>query len=249
MQDLSRQLADVKEMLQTLMLNKEAGSQALGSNTVSSDTAHTPLSMIDEQMPVLDDVQDGYNGNTSFISHAEEVRTTLGATLVPCEHETAPSAVIESSNCHENGKGTTSSTNTYLDPRNLNSSTMPLPPSDIVLKFLRLIKTEEQQAFVNLPILTEDEFIEMCRNAYFATEPISIWTWICVNVGLYFLFMTVREPSCKSLGTTVDTMRAHAKIPKSNAERALQSLRLCSEPSLESCRALAVLVSTTSFEL
>ncbi|KAJ3578649.1 hypothetical protein NPX13_g1911 [Xylaria arbuscula] len=242
-QDLNRQLADVKEMLHSLMLNKESRSQTLGLQTVSSDTAHTPKSMIDEQMPVLNNVQDGYNGNTSFISHADEIRTTLGATFAPCELETSPSAALGDSRYHENGTDITSSRNSYLEPENLNSVNMPLPPSDIVLKLLRLIKTEEQPAFVNLPILPEDEFIEMCRNVYFATEPISLWTWICVNVGLYFLFTTVSAPSCKSLGITVDELRAHAETPKANAERALQSLRLCSEPSLESCRALAVLAN------
>ncbi|KAI0518001.1 hypothetical protein F5B22DRAFT_601363 [Xylaria bambusicola] len=238
--DLSRQLADVKEMLQAHVLSKDTGLLASNSQTASSDaSAYTPQSMIDEQLPVLTDVQEGYDGDTSFTSHAHQVKTALGATLTPFELETSLGIPLDNGN----GKRSASPGHTSTDPRNAGLSKMPLPPNDVTLKLLRLIKTEEQRAFVDLPLFTEDEFIEMCRSIYFALEPISLWTWICVNVGLYNLFMGIDEANCESLGTTVEAMRAHATIPRSNAERALQSLRLCSEPSLESCRALAVLVN------
>ncbi|KAI1278163.1 hypothetical protein F5Y07DRAFT_67907 [Xylaria sp. FL0933] len=241
-QDVSRQLADVREMLQTLMLNKDVGSVASGSHTAPLDaTTYTPQSMIDEQVPVLDSVQEGYHGYTSFTSHAHQIKTTLEATLLPSELEFSSSGSLENNSDQGSNTGTPPPRTNLIESSNIGLGNMPLPPSDIVLKILRLVKTEEQRAFVDLPLYTEDEFISMCRDIYFATEPISLWTWICVNVGLYNLFMGISEVNCRRLGMTVDAMRAHAKIPRANAQTALQSLRLCSEPSLESCRALAAL--------
>ncbi|KAI3330715.1 hypothetical protein F4824DRAFT_504792 [Ustulina deusta] len=241
-QDVSRQLTDVRGMLQVLMLNKDTPSFASGSQTVSLDAAaYTPPSMIDEQVPVLDSVQEGYHGDTSFTSHAHQIKTTLEATLLPSQLEFPPGAPLGGSNDKGNDKGTTSARNPLIESNNVGLGNMPLPPNDIVLKLLRLVKAEEQRSFVDLPLFTEDEFIAMCRDIYFATERISLWTWICANVGLYNIFGTINEANCKLLGTTVDAMRAHSKIPQSNANAALQSLRLCSEPSLESCRALAAL--------
>ncbi|KAI1298397.1 hypothetical protein F5Y03DRAFT_368132 [Xylaria venustula] len=235
-QDVSRQLADVREMLQALMLNKDIGSG-------SDPTAYTPQSMIDEQVPVLDSVQEGYAGDTSFTSHAHQIKTTLEATLLSSDFEFSPSGQQENSNDPVSNKDTPPTWSTTTESGNLGLGSMPLPPNDIVLKLLRLIKTEKQRAFVDLPLFSEDEFISMCRDIYFATEPISLWTWICVNVGLYNLFMGINEANSRRLGTTLDAMRAHAQIPRSNAETALQSLRLCSEPSLKSCRALAALAN------
>ncbi|GAW17554.1 hypothetical protein ANO14919_070120 [Xylariales sp. No.14919] len=240
-QDVSRQLADVREMLQTLMLNKDAGSLATGSQESSVDVAvYTPQSMIDEQVPFLDSVQEGYDGDTSFTS---QVKNTLEATLLPPELDFPSGGPVESPNDEDNDEKTTATRTPRLGSHDLGLGNMPLPPNDIVLKLLRLAKTEEQRFFVDLPLYTPDEFITMCRNIYFATEPISIWTWVGVNVGLYSLFMNISEPNCKRLGTTVEVMRAYTKTPQSNAEAALQSLRLCSEPSMDSCRALAVLAN------
>ncbi|TGJ86624.1 hypothetical protein E0Z10_g2183 [Xylaria hypoxylon] len=243
-QDVSRQLADVREMLQTLMSKKDTESLASGSQEASLDApAYTPQSMIDEQVPVLDSVQEGYDGDTSFTSHAHQIKTALEATLLPSELELPSSEPVESQNDQGNDKSTATTKTRLLEPNDLGLRNMPLPPNEIVLKLLRLAKTEEQRFFVDLPLYNIDEFITMCRDIYFATEPISIWKWIGVNVGLYSLFMSISKVNCQRLGTTVDIMHEYTKIPRSNAETALQSLRLCSEPSIESCRALAVLAN------
>ncbi|KAI0535062.1 hypothetical protein GGR58DRAFT_515683 [Xylaria digitata] len=243
-QDVSRQLADVREMLQTLMSNQEARPLAVGSQEASLDaTVYTPQSMIDEQVPVLDSVQEGYDGDTSFTSHAHQIRTTLEATLLSSELEFPSNGSVESQNGQGSAKSTTTKRDPVLDSADPGLGNMPLPPNEIVLRLLRLARAEKQRFFVDTPLYTEDEFVNMCQDIYFATEPISIWKWIGVNVGLYSLFMSISEANCRRLGTAVNVMRGHAKIPKSNAETALQSLRLCSEPSMESCRALACLAN------
>jgi hypothetical protein len=247
-QDVSRQLADVREMLQNLMSSKDAVPSASSSRTVTAEldaaaAAYTPQSMIDEQVPVLDSVQEGYNGDTSFTFLSHQIKTTLEATLPPSElgFSSLQSNKIQGDDQDEGAVAAVLNTSQSND---IGLGNRPLPPSELVLKLLRLAKTEDQRFFVDLPLFDEDEFIAMCRDIYFATEPVSLWSWICVNGGLYILFLGISEAKCGLLGTSMDALREHGKVLQSNAEAALKSLRLCSEPSTESCRALAILVST-----
>ncbi|XXH05467.1 hypothetical protein Hte_011894 [Hypoxylon texense] len=270
-QDVSRQLGDVKEMLQALMLSRDDITPRSTMTTTTTDTAsasleyahhnnNTPPPMVDEQVPSLSGVHEGFNGDSSFQSHAHRVQDALEATLAASELISAealeapttlsPQTIAEL--LHGSGTTTTTTTTTTADhaapkppPRSSSSDLefgrLPLPPLDVTLKLLRLAKAERQRFFVDLPIFHEDEFIGQCRGVYFATEPVSLWTWIIVNVGLYYLFFAVSAPSCRRMGTTPEVMRLHGRVLKANAEAAMQSLRVCSEPSNESCRALALL--------
>ncbi|RYP15342.1 hypothetical protein DL765_005776 [Monosporascus sp. GIB2] len=207
--------------------------------------------MIDEQVPTLSSVHEGYNGDPSFQSHAHRVESALEATLAASELinvETPMTLPPDEVKELLYGASTTNTTTSdrlaprnLLPPHDLELGDMPLPPIDIVLKLLRLAKADKQRFFVDVPLFQEDEFTDMCRGVYFATERISIWVWICVNVGLYFLFLGVSDVNCRRTGTSVEAMRSHGRVLMANAETALQSLRLCSEPSAESCRALALL--------
>ncbi|KAI5924816.1 hypothetical protein F4810DRAFT_700572 [Camillea tinctor] len=254
MQDVSRQLSDVKEMLQALTLGKNPSPCPTGG---SSDYAHhTPRSMIDEQVPSLSSVHEGFAGDSSFQSYAHRVKNALEATLtaselISVEALEVPTILPQHTVAEPlHGPGTTGSStsaNAALGPlpwsHDLGFGNMPLPPIDAVLSLLRLTKTTKQRFFVDVPLFDEAEFTNLCRDVYFATEPISLWTWISVDVGLYYLFFGVNEDDCRWMGTTIEAMRSHGKMLKANAEAAMQSLRLCSEPSTESCRALALLVS------
>lgn len=181
-------------MLQVLLSNKYSGPSASRLKETSLDAAtaaatYTPQSMIDEQVPTLKSVQEGYHGDSSFTSHAHHIKTTLEATFLPSELEfsLAGIAVVGSNiNHNEVDKGTAAAA--LIPANDIGLGNMPLPPNEIVLKILRLLKTEEQRFFLDLPLFDIDEFIAMCRDIYFATGPVSLWTWICVNVGLYSLF-------------------------------------------------------------
>ncbi|KAI1213190.1 uncharacterized protein F4807DRAFT_471636 [Annulohypoxylon truncatum] len=253
-QDVRRQLSDVKEMLQALMLSKTSTPCSTGET--SEATHHTPPPMIDEQVPSLSKVREGYNGDTSFQSHAHQVKNALEAALAASEllnvdtqeasTTLSPRKVAELLRGAEASDTTPSApaaTSSLPSTDDLDFGKLPLPPVDLVLKLLRLAKSHKQQFFVDIPFFQEDEFIDMCRGVYFATEPISLWTWICVNVGLYHLFSGVNEVERGRMGTTVEAMRSHCGLLKANADAAMQCLRLCSEPSRESCRALALLGS------
>ncbi|OTA99088.1 hypothetical protein M426DRAFT_325434 [Hypoxylon sp. CI-4A] len=253
-QDVSRQLGDVKEMLQKLMLNKDLSPCPTG--TSPEQTRHTsPPAMIDEQVPNLSNVREGYSGDPSFQSHAHRVKNALEAAFAASEMinieafenptTLSPQKVAELLHGADTSDATTSDddaapvSNPLLN--DLDFGNLPLPPVEFVLKLLRLTKTQKQQFFIDVPTFQEDEFIDMCRGVYFATEPISLWVWICVNVGLYYLFLGVIKNGSGRLGTTPEAVREHCALLRANAEAAMQSLRLCSEPSIESVRALALL--------
>lgn len=231
-------------MLQVLISNKDTEPSYRAQGTSRDAGVYTPQSMIDEQVPALESVQEGYHGDSSFTSLAHQIKTTLEATLLPSELDFPLSVSLEDTGGQGMNEDTAATPHPTIHPTDVGLGTISLPPNEIVLKLLRLVKTKEQRFFVDMPLFDQDEFITMCRDIYFPTEPISLWTWICVNVGLYSLFSDIgtREVSCRRLGTTVDAMRGHTKILRANAEAALRSLRMCSEPSTESCRALAVLV-------
>lgn len=269
MQDVSRQIADVKSMLERLVLSNQQGpvkggvgggthphsSPAGGTDTAtpsSGKTYHTPRGMINEQVPTLSGVRDGYNGDSSFQSHAYRIENAL-ETLAASELLKLASPASQSTremNSDENlstagTQAVSSSQVGSLHPPNGDMhdvENMPLPPMELVLKLLRLAKVEKQRFFIDFNMFDEEEFTNLCRDIYFATEPIALWAWISCNVGLYFLFLGLDTEACARLGTTLEAMRVHTKTLMENAERAMQSLRLCSEPSLEWCRTLALLV-------
>ncbi|KAK7754301.1 hypothetical protein SLS62_003594 [Diatrype stigma] len=323
MQDVNRQLAEVKMMLQSLTLGSQGGKDLGGmpaadlppgpgpsprpttatvipsivgtaSSPASSFTDqhaphayHTPRSIvIDELVPSLSSVNEGYNGDSSFQSHVHQVKSALEEALAASElmhekaassaarlppqkvqellrgvapggeysipdHQRAASAAASAATPqlrqpgvgtqhHDHDRGGGSGSGDEF----VGSGSIPLPPMDVVLRLLRLTKTDKQRFFVDVPLIQEDEFSDMCRDVYFATRPVSLPVWICVNAGLYFLFIDIGRASCARMGVAVEDMRSHVHVLAANAEAALQSLRLCSEPSVASCRALALLADS-----
>lgn len=250
-QDVNRQLGDVKQMLQELMVGRDTAPDPTA--TASTSTHHISQPMIDAQVPSLSSVHDGFNGDSSFQSHAHQVETALEATLAASELLGVEASATSSPNQATELLGETDTADTPgrdgvaseplpqpLDPE---PGSLLLPPLTTVLKLLRMAKTHKQRFFVDVPFIREDEFIDLCRGVYFATEPVSLWTWICVNVGLYYLFFQMTETDCSRVASTLEAVRSHSRMLKANTEAAMQTLRLCSEPSIESCRALALLVS------
>lgn len=262
LQEVSRQMADVKGLLQTMAASGQRDAHALPrrhrspppAGAISSLTpgsgrgetaAATPSArtMIDEQVPTLSGVHEGYNGDSSFQSHACRIENAL-ETLAASEllRLAAPPQPSPLSAGGANSTATTSKPETRPHDDVLEFDNLPLPPMDVVLKLLRLARTDKQRFFVDFQLFSEDEFAAVCRDIYFATQPISLWSWINCNVGLYFLFLGLNDDARGRLGTTVDVIRSYCGTLMKNAEEAMQSLRLCSEPSLELCRALALLV-------
>lgn len=122
-----------------------------------------------------------------------------------------------------------------------------LPPIDQVLKLLRLAQVEKQRFFVDCSVVDEQEFTEFCQRVYFAVNDYSILSWIIVNIGLFYMFLNLKQPFHTQIGVNYANIHEYSQQLKDNIEAAMQSLRLCNDPSMEACQALALLVCSLTF--
>lgn len=270
LQDVGRQMAEVKGLLQTLVASGRgngsdrdslaplpsrrhrspaaaAGVSSLTPGSGRGETAATSPSartMIDEQVPTLSGVHEGYNGDSSFQSHAYRIENAL-ETLAASELLKLAAPPISDDNVgpHLTPPATVPS---IAEPSSqgdtLEFENLPLPPMDTVLRLLRLAHADKQRFFIDFQLFTEDEFAAVCRDVYFATKPVSLTSWISCNVGLYFLFVGLEDDALGRIGSSLEAVRGYCMVLMGNAEEAMKSLRLCSEPSLELCRSMALLV-------
>lgn len=118
-----------------------------------------------------------------------------------------------------------------------------LPPSEPVLKLLRLSQTEKQRFFVDVFVLDEQEFSALCREVFFPINPYTLFTWSIVNVGLFYLFSDLKAANYVHVGVNGSGIDEIAGCLAANAQDAVDSFRVSSEPSIEACQALALLVS------
>ncbi|KAJ0272443.1 hypothetical protein CBS470a_012701 [Colletotrichum nupharicola] len=116
-----------------------------------------------------------------------------------------------------------------------------LPPVEQVLKLLRLAQIEKQRFFVDCSVVDEQEFTEFCQRVYFAVNDYSILSWIIVNIGLFYMFLNLKQPFHQQLGVNYANIHEYSQQLRDNIETAMQSLRLCNDPSMEACQALALL--------
>lgn len=121
-----------------------------------------------------------------------------------------------------------------------------LPPSEPVLRLLRLCQTVDQRLFSDFGFLDVQGFTEMCRDVFFATVPHSMATWCIVNVGLFYLFTDLKLELYDQVSLDEQQVDSITEILAKNTQLAVESFRMCSEPSLVTCQALALLVSPGS---
>ena len=99
-----------------------------------------------------------------------------------------------------------------------------------------------QRFFLEYPLLTIQSFTDLCKKVYFPTEEYSISVWIMVHCGLFYLFWHCDKALYAELGMTSKDMEACRQQCASNAESAVQRLRICMEPTLENAEALILAV-------
>lgn len=119
-----------------------------------------------------------------------------------------------------------------------------LPPLDPVLRLLRLLHTEKQRFFIDVPVVGEQEFEEICQRVYFAVNDYSLSAWIIVNAGLYYLFLNLIPHHYSQIAVTGGDIQEMLRLLSANLDAAIQSIRLCQDPSLQWCQALSLLVWT-----
>lgn len=118
-----------------------------------------------------------------------------------------------------------------------------LPPLPAIQKVLQHARETKQRFFVDEPISDQDEVINACSRLYAGTKQGSVWDWITINIGLYYIFLGVqRQHNELVLGMTASAVSSYIAILTIRLEPDTQNLRLDANPSLDSCRGLALLV-------
>lgn len=195
-------------------------------------------------------ISDGYRGDSSFQAHAQQVTEAVTSAISDLGLYTTDESTISATHLIQDlqkhsietrpdlrGIQTTPFKNKYPELEGKS-----LPPLEPVLKVLRLAQSEKQQFFVDMPVIEEDQFVEMCQRAYFAIDDYSIFTWAVVNTGLFYLFSGLEPHNYAIVGVTTDMIESNLQVLAENVDAAIRSIRLCFDPSVEACQALAILV-------
>jgi hypothetical protein len=116
-----------------------------------------------------------------------------------------------------------------------------LPPTNLILKILRLTQVTKQRFFVDIPIIDEDEFANYCNEAYLATAPSSIPAQVIAIVGMYYLIHDLDTNHYGDMELTVALVDSYLHTLRGTVQAAYEELRLCMEMSFEHCQALSLL--------
>ncbi|KAF7163269.1 hypothetical protein CNMCM5623_008290 [Aspergillus felis] len=114
-----------------------------------------------------------------------------------------------------------------------------MPPVEVVLPMLRQIKEKLPFAFTcYFPFLSVDDFIQKCREVYFATEDYSDTTFMVANFGLYHIFLEysflAESPQIR------DDYQKYILLCQKNFETVLADLTLLMPARPESIEALTL---------
>ncbi|KAI3536739.1 hypothetical protein CSPX01_10636 [Colletotrichum filicis] len=240
-ESVDRSLKEVSQAVQQLLeINK------LKSN---SSPLVSPTSFIGNHSPNIPDLSEGYRGESSFKAHVHRVTDALKDAAADLEStlgdDSALSATVQRIN---QATGSEESSPAHIGNSPLTAQAQhpelegrSLPSTERVLKLVRLCQTEKQRFFIDVPVIDEQEFGEYCQKVCFAITDFSTVDWIIVNAGLFFLLQGLKRHHYPLIDINESDIEAYSQLLKANLEAAIQSLRLCSDPSIQACQALAVL--------
>lgn len=102
-----------------------------------------------------------------------------------------------------------------------------------------LTASPEAHNFLDLPFIDFDQFNDLCKRVYFATEDYSLAVFALVNGGLYYLFNEV----AMLRGKDVPEARENVLICRANLEYAMGRFNIFTAPTTENLQALLLGVS------
>jgi hypothetical protein len=97
----------------------------------------------------------------------------------------------------------------------------------------------EYHNFLDHPFIDFEQFNEMCRKVYFATEDYSLSTFALVNGGLFFLFKEIAFVQ----GKNVPEAAENAALCRANLEYAISNFNIFMAPTDENLQAILLGVS------
>ncbi|EXF86356.1 hypothetical protein CFIO01_00053 [Colletotrichum fioriniae PJ7] len=242
-ESVDRSLKEVSQAVQQLLEINQQRSHP--SPLVSSP------SFIGNHSSNIPGLSEGYRGDSSFKAHVHRVTDALKDAAADLEStlgdDSALSATVQmieqATASEESSPAQTVSSPLSVQAQHPELEGRSLPSTERVLKLVRLCQTEKQRFFIDVPVIDEQEFGEFCQKVCFAITDFSIVDWIIVNAGLFFLFQGLKRHHYALVDITKSDVEAYSQLLKANLEAAIQSLKLCSDPSIQACQALAVLVS------
>lgn len=104
----------------------------------------------------------------------------------------------------------------------------------IVLRLLTLARASRQRFWVEFPHIRPDVFAELCQKVYFPTQAFSIFSWLTVNCGLFYLFRDL-DPEQQTF-TKKETTDAIA-VCNRNVDATVRCLKLCVGSTFEATQA------------
>ncbi|KAH8808824.1 hypothetical protein F5884DRAFT_382762 [Xylogone sp. PMI_703] len=244
MESVKHSLEEVSQALQKLLQNSEQAQES---------PKGSPAAFISSNPSNISGLPEGYMGDSSFKAHVQRVTHALKDAAADLEFSmtdpnlsadmNATHIVQEASNSEETTPSTSCSHASSFKIQYPELQGRSLPPQGPVLKLLRLAQTEKQRFFIDVPIIDEHEFGELCQKVYFAFNDYSLSAWVIVNAGLFYLFIGLEEHNLSQVGLTPSDVQANLDLLSTNLEAAIQSLRLAQDPSIEACQALTLLAS------
>ncbi|KAL8671379.1 MAG: hypothetical protein Q9168_004127 [Polycauliona sp. 1 TL-2023] len=124
------------------------------------------------------------------------------------------------------------------DDENHDLSTLPMPPSSVVLKLLKRAKVERPRILDEYPALDLPMLNSYCQKVFFATEPYSIATFVIVNSSLISLLRGLSEKAKEDLHICQPDMIQYLGSLTKNVDIAVKRLPLVFAHSMENITAL-----------
>lgn len=250
-------LTEIHHQLDTLsskMRSIAEGNQILDGRRFSNDeTNSTPssLTLVSDQPHDRDHLQAhdqrDYQGESSFQSQSRYMTDTL-TQVVSSVHDRVTdgrASIVQSlvqdahapshSEKELNWSLISSSISHHPDLARL-----ALPPMDAVLRMLAFVKTSPQRYF-NYPYADQEDFAALCQKVYFPTQPYTIFAWVNVNCGLFYLFRDLETSQYDKLHLTKSQVADIVATSTRNVDQATISFKLCMDPSLEAATALVTI--------
>ena len=238
---VNRRLEELSGALQSLL---ETSKSKTTDDRVPVQN-HGPLS---DAASNVDEGEATYEGDSSFHAHSKSITQKLGVSLaspsVNPSSSSTPSidqAAIEKllkDVAAAQAPVQQSSVPQHRLSQFLELSSLALPSMSLVLKLLRVAENTLQRWFIDYQLMDYTSFKAVCQSVYFPTEEYSIYTWIIVNGGLFYLLRDGDGDLHEKLGIDRTEIKANLRICKHNVDVSIHALRLCIDPSLEACQAL-----------
>lgn len=214
----------------------------------------SPAPFVSNHLLDTSGASEGYTGDSSFEAHVQRVTDaiknaalSLDLSRADANFSTTHATKILHTPDNEDTSLVSSAYPSAFQVRYPELDGRSLPPLDPVLRLLRLLHIEKQRFFIDVPVVGEPEFEEICQKVYFAVNHYSLSAWVIVNAGLYYLFLNLGPHHLSQIAVTTDDIQEMLRLVSTNLDAAIQSIRLCQDPSLQWCQALSLLVWTDTF--